>query len=90
MSRKNQIAKRLCEMEFLQGADNVYRTPEFIVKQQFSICTNTCGDAHSISIDTYYARTMLRDMDYEFAFQNREKIDGKRIKSGTYLRTYIF
>lgn len=90
MLRTDQFAKRLYEMDFLQGADNVYRTPEFIVKQRFSICTNANGDAHSVSIDTYYLRTSERDIDYEIAFQCRENIDGKRIKSGTYLRTYIF
>lgn len=90
MSKKNQIAKRLCEIEFLQNADNVYRTPEFIVKQRFSISTSPQGDAFSVSEDTYYVRTLERDLDYEFAFQHRENIDGKRIKSGTYLRTYIF
>ena len=89
MSRKEKIARRLCEMDFLQGADNVYRTPDFIVKQKISISVNHQGDAHSVSIDTYYARTEKRDADYEFAFQFRDKIDGKRIKSGTYLRQYV-
>lgn len=90
MSKKNKTVKRLCAMEFLQNADNVYRTPEFIVKQRISISTNPKGDAFSVSEDTYYFRTFERDLDYEFAFQHRENIDGKRIKSGTYLRTYIF
>jgi hypothetical protein len=30
-----------------------------------------------------------RDTDYEFVFHSRENLDGKRIKTRTYLRTYV-
>lgn len=89
MSKKEKIARRLGEMDFLQGSDNVYRTPDFIVSQKISITVSRQGDAHLVSEDTYFARTEKRDEDYNFAFQFRDKIEGKRIKCGTYLREYV-
>lgn len=86
---KNNIVKPIGEIEFLHNADNVYRTPDYIVKQKISLCANKHGDVHSVSEDTYYFRTSERDMDYEYVFQSREHLDGKRIKTRTHLRTYI-
>ena len=31
MMSKEKLAVKLANMDFLQGADNIYRTPEFIV-----------------------------------------------------------
>lgn len=88
MSKRN-AEKHVCDIVFLQNADNVYRTPDYIVKQKISLCTNKRGDVHSVSDDTYYFRTSERDIDYEFVFRSRNNLDGKRIKTRTYLRTYI-
>lgn len=77
-------------VDFLQNADNVYRTSEFIVKQNISICMdeNCCGVL--TSVDIYYLRTPERDTVYDnlFAFRG-EKIDGKRMKAGMYRRRYV-
>lgn len=86
---KHAVVKPVCDIDFLQNADNVYRTPDYIVKQKISLCTNNLGDVHSVSDDTYYFRTSERDIDYEFVFHSRNNLDGKRIKTRTYLRTYI-
>lgn len=86
---KHNVVKPVCDIDFLQNADNVYRTPDYIVKQKISLCSNNRGDVHSVSDDTYYFRTSERDIDYEFVFHSRNNLDGKRIKTRTYLRTYI-
>ena len=81
---------RLNAVDFLKDADNVYRTPEFIVKQNISTCFdgNCCGVI--ISDDTYYLRTKERDAVYDELFKLRgEGIDGKRMKAGMYRRTYV-
>ena len=68
---KHAVVKPVCDIDFLQNADN------------------NRGDVHSVSDDTYYFRTSERDIDYEFVFHSRNNLDGKRIKTRTYLRTYI-
>lgn len=76
---------------FLSGADNVYRTENYIVKQKVTLMANrSSGKVVLMSDDTYYLRTAKRDREYEFVFANRQgSIDGRRIASGVYTRTYI-
>lgn len=73
-------------IDFLEDATNVYRTEEFIVKQEIGFCDNGYGCTRLISVDTYYARTRKRDNIYDELFNN----DGKRIHSGIYTRTYVY
>ena len=76
-------------IKFLMGADNVYMTDEFIVKQELHIMRSHCGDSYSLSIDTYYKRTASRDNAYYAAFKHRVHLRGKRIHSHVYTRKYI-
>ena len=75
--------------EFLQDADNVYRTKHFIVKQVIGIQENDEENNHVISFYTYYRRTPKRDFAYNIAFQDKVNLDGKRLPSTLYTRTYI-
>ena len=75
--------------EFLQYADNVYRTKHFIVKQVLAIHESDEENNQVISVDTYYRRTLKRDYEYHMAFQDKANIDGKRLPSTMYNRTYI-
>ena len=80
----------LKKVDFLANADNVYRTPEFIVKQSISTCLDgrCCGVI--ISDDTYYSRTPKRDKIYDDIFEFRgEDINGKRMTAGMYRRRYV-
>lgn len=79
----------LCDLDFLDGADNVYRTENFIVKQQISFLESDVGTSMVLSDDTYYLRTAQRDAEYEFAFQGKANINGKRLKSASYTRKYV-
>ena len=74
---------------YLQDADNVYRTKHFIVKQVLGIHESEEENNQVISVDTYYRRTLKRDLEYHMAFQNKDNIDGKRLPSTMYNRTYI-
>lgn len=75
--------------EFIEDATNVYRTRHYIVKQNIGI---QYGDEESTvlySRDTFYRRTRRRDKEYEMVFCMRKRIDGKRLPTSMYTRTYI-
>ena len=76
-------------MEFMQDAQNIYRTPDYIVSQKISIILTKQGDTYSFSEDTYYLRNEKIDADYAYAFKHREHIEGKRIQTHTYVRRYV-
>ena len=77
------------EPDFMEGAMNVYRTEEYIVKQVFCVKYSDVEDNAVLSHDTYYTRTIDRDFDYDEIFQKRRNIDGKRIPSNMYSRRYV-
>lgn len=76
-------------IDFLQNADNVYRTEEYIVKQKLSLSRDKNLEAYTISTDTYFARTKFRDRLFYEAFSSRVNVDGKRVKASAYIRSYI-
>ena len=78
------------DIDFLQGADNVYRTEEFIVRQEISVTTDENLMGMTLSKDTYFMRTEERDAIYNAFFEFREnRIDGKRIKAQVSMRKYV-
>ena len=68
---------------------NVYRTRDYIVKQELYLIVNAEQNNAVLSVDTYYRRTLLRDSKYQLLYKDRKHIDGKRLPSNTYIRTYI-
>lgn len=81
----------LNKVDFIKGAENVYRTNDFIVKQVL----HSSWDSEKMimmigSEDTYYARTYKRDAEYNLLFEDRGRdINGKRIRTAFYTRKYI-
>ena len=76
-------------MDQLEYADNVYRTEEFIVMQDISL---RCSDSECpvmVSRDVYFQRTKERDAIYEKVFEERNVIDGHRVRVNMYSRKYI-
>lgn len=88
MIKKAYEFEDIASIDFLQNADNVYRTSEFIVKQKISLSWNDKCEVHTVSDDTYFVRTPKRDAQFENIFSIRENVDGRRVKSGAYTRTY--
>ena len=74
--------------DFMERASNVYRTKEFIVKQEISLAHQRLESAKLISSDTYYARTPERDALYERIFRNNKNLEGKRVSTMAYFRSY--
>lgn len=75
--------------DFMVDAMNVYRTRDFIVKQVIGIKYSDVENIVVISNDTFYRRTKKRDREYERIFSERKQINGKRIPSTMYARTYV-
>ena len=75
--------------DFAFEATNVYRTRNFIVKQVLCVKLNHEENNAVISFDTYYARTRKRDEEYEILYCSRKRINGKRLPTTMYTRTYI-
>ena len=75
--------------EFLIDATNVYRTSEYIVKQKIGVRFDKRENNVVYSDDTYYRRTLRRDYEYEQAFKGRKNINGRRLPTTMYARTYI-
>ncbi|MBQ7788816.1 MAG: hypothetical protein IJ398_04085 [Clostridia bacterium] len=75
--------------DFLMGANNVYRTKQYIVKQQVTVVMSANGDSYIISNDTFYLRNPKRDFEFALAFQKRQNLNGKRLPSSTYTRKYV-
>lgn len=75
--------------EFVRNANNVYRTKNFF-KQEIAIGCDSVGMSAVLSRDTFYARTTVRDMEYEAYFSRRRYINGKRLPSTIYSRKYIY
>ena len=78
-----------CELpDFVQGATNVYRTKSYIVKQNVSLGHQGLESTTLISRDTYYVRTPKRDAVYEHIFEGNQNLEGRRIPTMAYFRTY--
>lgn len=75
--------------EFVEDATNVYRTSKYIVKQVFGLRLDDRLGSQAMSFDTYFVRTRERDLLYEMFYADRMDIDGKRIHTAMYTRTYI-
>ena len=75
--------------EILNSAMNVYRTKEYIVKQNIVIEYDLQGNSRIHSDDTYILRNKKLDKEYDSMFSSREFVKGKRIHSTTYIRTYF-
>lgn len=75
--------------DFMVDALNVYRTRDYIVKQVIGIKYSDVENIAVISNDTFYRRTKKRDREYERIFWERKQINGKRIPSTMYARTYV-
>ncbi len=68
---------------------NVYRTKLYIVIQSLCLKLDDIENNLLVSFDKYYLRTKSRDKRYETYFRNRKNINGKRIKTAMYSRTYL-
>ena len=55
----------IATMDFMVNASNVYRTKDFIVKQEIHIGTDGYDTNQVVSVDTYYKRTPEREVAYK-------------------------
>ena len=74
--------------DFTEGATNVYRTQNYIVKQRIAFSEGRLG-VTTVSNDVFYERTPERDEEYEDFFDERIDIDGRRVPAMGYIRKYV-
>jgi len=79
----------IATMDFMVNASNVYRTKDFIVKQEIHIGTDGYATNQIVSVDTYYKRTPERELAYKSVFADRRQKNGKRLPSTMFTRTYV-
>ena len=75
--------------DFLDGADNIYRTEHFIVKQVVCLEYDLVESNRLLSFDTYYRRTPKRDMAFNVIFQDKRYSEGVRLPSTHQNRKYV-
>jgi len=75
--------------QFLENSTNVYRTKQYIVKQCVGIQYDLEENNVVFSHDTYYRRNRKRDREYERLFADRKNINGKRLPTTMYARTFV-
>ena len=69
--------------------ENVYRTRDYIVKQELYLIVVGEQNNAVLSVDTYYRRTLVRDNRYLLLYKDRKHSNGKRLPSNSYIRKYI-
>lgn len=79
----------IATMDFMVNASNVYRTKDFIVKQEIHIGTDGYDNNQVVSVDTYYKRTPEREVAYKAVFADRKRINGRRLPSTMFTRSYV-
>lgn len=75
--------------DFIDGADNVYRTKNYIVKQNLSLQFDDLEGNAVVSNDVFYVRNKRRDNAYEQIFADRKRIDGNRLPCSMHARKYV-
>lgn len=75
--------------DFMENADNVYRTRDYIVRQIIGVNFDAEMDNNIFSQDTFFVRTPARDRQYEAIFVKRFNIDGRRLPCNMSSRRYV-
>ena len=75
--------------DFVENADNLYRTKLFIVKQVLTIDIEKLERTHIISVDTFYKRTRKRDKQFDAIFAETRYKNGKRLPCTMSTRKYV-
>lgn len=75
--------------DFVENADNLYRTRHYIVKQVLELDIDDLEETHIISVDTFYKRTPLRDMQFDVIFIDAHHKNGKRLPCTMCSRKYV-
>lgn len=73
----------------LELANNAYRTKNYIVTQRILFRQTEADGSMIMSVEVFYKRNQERDTIYEKVFENRVKVDGKRLHSTMYTRSYV-
>lgn len=86
---KCELELILDEIDFLDNANNIYETKNYIVRQEISVEIIN-GITVIYSRDTFYSRTSKRKAQLEFLQSIRPTlVNGKRVPATMTSRTYV-
>ena len=75
--------------DFIENADNLYRTKHYIIKQVLTLDNESLEGTHIISADTFYKRTKKRDKQFDVLFSDTNHKNGKRLHCTMCSRKYV-
>ena len=73
----------------LELANNAYRTKNYIVTQRILFRQTETDGSMIMSMEVFYKRNQERDTIFEKVFENRVNVDGRRLHSTMYTRSYV-
>ena len=73
----------------LELANNAYRTKNYIVTQRIMFRQTEADGSMIMSVEVFYKRNQERDTIFEKVFENRVNVDGRRLHSTMYTRSYV-
>ena len=73
----------------LELANNAYRTKNYIVTQRILFRQTETDGSMIMSVEVFYKRNQERDTIFEKVFENRVNVDGRRLHSTMYTRSYV-
>lgn len=79
----------MMQPDFMVDATNVYRTDNYIVKQDLYLDYDIDNQDFLYSKDTFYLRNKQIDKLYEIIFSDRKDLNGKRIPAKSHQRKYV-
>ena len=75
-------------IDFMENADNVYSTKNYIVAQKLKTTTLPDGKKATFGVDVYYKRNPERDTVYAKLFTKNNVVSGGRIYCRAFARIY--
>ena len=73
----------------LELASNAYRTKNYIVTQRIMFRQTETDGSMIMSVEVLYKRNQERDTIFEKVFEKRVNVNGRRLHSTMYTRSYV-
>ena len=73
----------------LKLASNAYRTKNCIVTQRIMFRQTETDGSMIMSVEVFYKRNQERDTIFEKVFEKRVNVNGRRLHSTMYTRSYV-
>jgi len=76
-------------IDTISKSTNVYRTKYFIIAQEIELQLDDYENNAVVSHDIFFHRNKIRDKQFENFFKDRKNINGKRLPTTMYSRSFV-